>query len=87
MDSGELAATLTRRKGSTPVTLALPADLEALRELHDKVVAQMKAHNVARQPRTGRKNGGEAWLSSDAAVCGDPAPHARRAELVESRTW
>ncbi|MEV6408783.1 hypothetical protein AB0M58_38585 [Streptomyces bobili] len=57
MDSGELAATLTRRKGSTPVTLALPADLEALRELHDKVVAQMKAHNVARQPRTGRKNG------------------------------
>ncbi|MGW7646411.1 hypothetical protein [Streptomyces bobili] len=57
MDSGELAATFTRRKGSTSVTLTLPADLKALRELHAKVVAQMKAHNVARQPRTRRKNG------------------------------
>lgn len=55
--SGELAATLTRRKGCTAVTLTLPAELELLRELHDKVVAQMKAHNVARQPRTRRKNG------------------------------
>ncbi|WP_445521362.1 zinc finger domain-containing protein [Streptomyces sp. NEAU-174] len=55
--SGELAVTLTRRKGCTAVTLALPAELGPLRELHDKVVAQMKAHNVARQPRTKRKNG------------------------------
>ncbi|GAA2523907.1 hypothetical protein [Streptomyces longisporus] len=55
--SGELAATLARRKGSTPVTLALPAELEPLRELHDKVVAQMKAHKVTRKARTKRKNG------------------------------
>ncbi|MGW7594173.1 hypothetical protein [Streptomyces rubiginosohelvolus] len=53
--SGELAVTLTRRKGCTAVTLALPAELGPLRELHDKVVAQMKAHNVARKPWTKRK--------------------------------
>jgi hypothetical protein len=55
--SGELAATLTRRKGCAAVTLALPAELESLRELHDKVVTQMKAYNVARKPLTRRKNG------------------------------
>ncbi|GAA5706849.1 hypothetical protein [Streptomyces avermitilis] len=55
--SGELAATLTRRKDCAAVTLALPAELESLRELHDKVVAQMKAHNVARRTLTRRKNG------------------------------
>ncbi|MGW1913177.1 hypothetical protein ACWCQS_21180 [Streptomyces sp. NPDC002076] len=48
---------LARRKGYTAVTLPLPAELEVLRELHDKVVAQMTAHNVARQPRTKRQNG------------------------------
>ncbi|MGW2323601.1 hypothetical protein ACWDBP_43050 [Streptomyces sp. NPDC001233] len=55
--SGELAAALTRRKGCTVVTLALPTELEPLRELHNKVVAQMKAHNVARQLPTKRRNG------------------------------
>ncbi|MEU8727623.1 hypothetical protein [Streptomyces antimycoticus] len=55
--SGEPAVTLTRRKGCTAVTLALPAELGPLRELHDKVVAQMKARNIARQPWTKRKNG------------------------------
>ncbi|MER6187756.1 hypothetical protein [Streptomyces sp. NPDC001652] len=55
--SGELAATLTGRKGCAAVTLALPAELESLRELHDKVVTQMKVHNVARQPLTRRKKG------------------------------
>ncbi|MCK8438896.1 hypothetical protein G3I77_39735 [Streptomyces sp. D2-8] len=54
--NGELAATLTRRKGCAAVTLALQAELESLRKLHDKVVTQMKAYNVARQPRTRRKN-------------------------------
>ncbi|MGW3955432.1 hypothetical protein ACWEKM_31900 [Streptomyces sp. NPDC004752] len=38
-------------------TLPPSAELEPLCELHDKVVAQMKAHNVARQPWTKRKNG------------------------------
>ncbi|MEU9485878.1 hypothetical protein AB0D83_19820 [Streptomyces decoyicus] len=48
--SGQLDATLTRRKGATAATLPLPNDLERLRELHDKVVAQMKARNIAPKP-------------------------------------
>ncbi|WP_432198390.1 hypothetical protein [Streptomyces sp. bgisy027] len=55
--NGELAATLTRRKDCTAVTLPLPAELEPLRELHDKVVAQMTAHRVPQTPWTTRKSG------------------------------
>ncbi|MFJ5680254.1 hypothetical protein [Streptomyces sp. NPDC093097] len=54
-DDGQLAATLTRRKGATVVTLTLPAELEPLRQLHEKVVAQMKARNIARQSWASRR--------------------------------
>lgn len=49
-NNGQLAATLTRRKGAVVVNLTLPTELEPLRQLHDKVVAQMKARNIAREP-------------------------------------
>ncbi|MFJ2272499.1 hypothetical protein ACIOHO_40820 [Streptomyces sp. NPDC087849] len=49
---GDLAASLTRRKGATVAPLTLPAELEPLRELHAKVVAQMKARGIPCQPWT-----------------------------------
>ncbi|MFJ9620029.1 hypothetical protein [Streptomyces noursei] len=49
---GDLTASLTQRKGATVVSLPLPAELEPLRELHAKVVAQMKARGIPRQPWT-----------------------------------
>ncbi|WP_102925040.1 hypothetical protein [Streptomyces noursei] len=51
---GHLTASLTQRKGATVVSLTLPAELEPLRELHAKVVAQMKARGIPRQPWTKR---------------------------------
>lgn len=38
------------RGGASVATLPLPTELEPLRQLHNKVVAQMKARNIARQP-------------------------------------
>ncbi|MEV4591321.1 hypothetical protein [Streptomyces chartreusis] len=55
--SGELSATLACRKGCTAVTLPLPAELEQLRGLRDKVVAQMTAHRVAQRPWPKGKSG------------------------------
>ncbi|MFF1715777.1 hypothetical protein [Streptomyces sp. NPDC058268] len=55
--NGQLAATLTRRKHATVVTLTLPAELQPLRQLHDKVVAQMTARNIARRPSAKDKSG------------------------------
>ncbi|MFD9601755.1 hypothetical protein [Streptomyces sp. NPDC059970] len=49
---GDLTASLTRRKGAMVAPLTLPAELEPLRELHAKVVAQMKACGIPRQPWT-----------------------------------
>ncbi|CAL9676299.1 zinc finger domain-containing protein [Streptomyces sp. enrichment culture] len=49
---GHLTASLTRRKGATIASLTLPAELEPLRELHAKVVAQMEARGIPRQPWT-----------------------------------
>ncbi|MFC9627492.1 hypothetical protein ACFTXM_48710 [Streptomyces sp. NPDC056930] len=49
---GDLTASLTRRKGATVAPLTLPAELEPLRGLHAKVVAQMKARGIPRQPWT-----------------------------------
>ncbi|WP_405535271.1 hypothetical protein OG426_54695 (plasmid) [Streptomyces canus] len=49
---GHLTASLTRRKGATIASLPLPAELEPLRELHAKVVAQMEARGIPRQPWT-----------------------------------
>ncbi|MCZ1012298.1 hypothetical protein [Streptomyces lydicus] len=52
---GQLDATLTRRKGATVASLPLPTDREQLRQLHDRVVAQMKARNIAQQPWAKRR--------------------------------
>jgi hypothetical protein len=49
---GHLTASLTRRKGATIASLTLPAELKPLRELHAKVVAQMEARGIPRQPWT-----------------------------------
>ncbi|MFB6772789.1 hypothetical protein [Streptomyces sp. NPDC056337] len=49
---GNLNASLTRRKGATIAPLTLPVELEPLRELHAKVVAQMEARRIPRQPWT-----------------------------------
>ncbi|MYT28962.1 MULTISPECIES: hypothetical protein [unclassified Streptomyces] len=49
---GDLTASLTQRKGVTVVSLTLPAELEPLRELHAKVVAQRKARGIPRQSWT-----------------------------------
>ncbi|MGG8405102.1 hypothetical protein ACM614_00175 [Streptomyces sp. 12297] len=47
---GQLDATLTRRKGTTVATLTFPIELDRLQQLHDKVVARMKACKVAQRP-------------------------------------
>ncbi|MFF4053604.1 hypothetical protein ACFYZ5_44090 [Streptomyces chartreusis] len=60
--SGELSATLARRKGCTAVTLPLPAELEQLRGLRNKVVAQMAAHRVTQKPWP------QEWLSDRQSV-------------------
>ncbi|MGC4987280.1 hypothetical protein ACLQ18_43040 [Streptomyces sp. DT193] len=52
---GHLTASLTRRKGATIAPLTLPAELAPLRELHAKVVAQMEARGIPRQPWTNNK--------------------------------
>ncbi|MFF4542168.1 hypothetical protein [Streptomyces aureus] len=52
---GHLTASLTRRKGATIAPLTLPAELAPLRELHAKVVAQMEARGIPRQPWTKNK--------------------------------
>ncbi|MEU0250455.1 hypothetical protein ABZ192_40380 [Streptomyces sp. NPDC006235] len=49
---GYLTASLTRRKGATIASLPLLAELEPLRELHAKVVAQMEARGIPRRPWT-----------------------------------